>query len=81
MSADLYSSEIDSKTYGDLYLEMKVRGDLRVVALDPGTDQGSACFTLPPSPEGWKEAENLIEALREWVRHTREMAPMTGEKS
>lgn len=73
MSADLYTSEIDSDVHGDLYLEMNVRGDLRVVALDPGTDQGSACFTLPPSPEGWKEAENLIGALREWVNHTKEI--------
>lgn len=73
MSSDLYTSEIDSKKHGDLYLEMKVGGDLRIVALDPGTDQGSACFTIPPSPEGWKEAENLIGALREWVNHTKEI--------
>lgn len=73
MSSDLYTSEIDSEKHGDLYLEMKARGDLRIVALDPGTDRGSACFTLPSSPEGWKEAENLIGALREWMRHTKEI--------
>lgn len=71
MSADLYTSEIDSDKCGDLFLEMKVDGNLRMVTLEPGNG-GSACFTLPPTPEGWKEAQNLIGALQEWVRHTRE---------
>lgn len=79
MSSDLYTSHIDSDTYGDLYLEMNVGGNLRIVALDPGTDQGSACFTLPPSPEGWKEAENLIGALREWVNRTKEIHGVSDE--
>ena len=70
MSADLYGSEIDSEKYGDLFLEMKVGGNLRMVSNDPGSE-GSACFTLPPNPEGWREAKNLIEALQEWVKHTR----------
>jgi hypothetical protein len=73
MSADLYTSEIDSEKHGDLYLEMAVGCNLRIVALDPGVDQGSACFTLPATPEGWKEAENLIAALHEWVNHTKEL--------
>jgi hypothetical protein len=72
MSADLYTSEIDSEKYGDLFLEMKVDGNLRIVSIDPGSE-GSACFSLPPTPEGWKEAENLIEALQEWVRNTKEL--------
>jgi hypothetical protein len=80
MSSDLYTSDIDSKKHGDLYLEMKVGGDLRIVTLDPGTDQGSACFTLPPSPDGWKEAENLIGALREWVQHTKEIQGINEEE-
>ena len=72
MSADLYTSEIDSEKHGDLLLEMKVAGYLRMVVLEPGNG-GGACFSLPPTPEGWKEAENLIGALQEWVRHTKEM--------
>ena len=72
MSADLYTSEIDSEKYGDLFLEMKGGGNLRMVSLDPGNG-GGACFTLPPTPEGWKEAENLIGALQEWVRNTKEL--------
>ena len=78
MSADLYTSEIDSEKHGDLYLEMNVGGNLRIVALDPGIDEGSACFTLPPTREGWKEAENLIGALREWVNHTKELQGVSG---
>ena len=72
MSSDLYTSEIDSEKYGDLFLEMKVGGNLRIVSIDPGSE-GSSCFTLPPTPEGWKEAENLIGALQEWVRNTKEL--------
>ena len=72
MSADLYASEIDSDKHGDLFLEMKVGGNLRMVAIDPGNGDG-ACFSLPPTPEGWKEAENLIGALQEWVLHTKEI--------
>lgn len=72
MSADLYSSKIDSEEHGDLFLEMSVGGNLRMVAIDPG-NSGSACFTLPPTLEGWKEAKNLIAALQEWVRHTQEI--------
>jgi len=76
MSADLYASEIDSEKYGDLFLEMKVGGNLRFVSVDPQSE-GSACFTLPPTPEGWKEAENLIGALQEWVNHTKELEGVT----
>ena len=70
MSADLYTSEIDSEKYGDLFLEMKAGGTLRIVTVDY---HESTCFTLPPTPEGWKEAENLIGALQEWVRHVKEL--------
>ena len=76
MSSDLYASEIDSDKYGDLFLEMKVEGNLRMVSIDPGSE-GSACFTLPPNPEGWREAENLIAALQEWVNHTKELEGVT----
>lgn len=72
MSSDLYASQIDPDGCGDLFLEMSVGGNLRIVALDRGSG-GSACFSLPPTPEGWKEAENLIGALQEWVRHTQEI--------
>jgi len=71
MSTDLYTSEIDSKKYGDLFLEMKAGGNLRIVCTD--SVQRNGCFTLPPTPEGWKEAENLIGALQEWVRRTKEL--------
>lgn len=77
MSADLYTSEIDSDVYGDLFLEMKVGGNLRIITQDPKIkkteDCNSSYFTLPPTPEGWKEAENLIKALQEWVRHTQNL--------
>jgi len=76
MSSDLYASEIDSEKHGDLFLEMKVGGNLRMVSIDPGSE-GSACFTLPPNPEGWREAENLIAALHEWVNHTKELEGVT----
>jgi hypothetical protein len=68
MSADLYTSEIDSDEYGELFLEIKVDGNLRIRIRD--FVRG---FTLPPTPEGWKKAENLIGALQEWVRHTKEL--------
>jgi len=70
MSADLYTSEIDSEKYGDLFLEMKVTGYLFIKSLK-NDEYGP--FSLPPTPEGWKEAENLIGALQEWVRHTKEL--------
>jgi len=70
MSADLYTSEIDSEKHGDLFLEMIVDGTLRIVTVDY---HESTSFSLPPSSEGWKEAENLIGALQEWVRHTKEL--------
>jgi len=76
MSSDLYTSEIDSDKYGDLFLEMKVEGNLRMVSLNSGNG-GGACFTLPPNPEGWREAENLIAALHEWVNHTKELEGVT----
>ena len=73
MSADLYTSEIDSKKYGDLFLEMKVGGNLKIISTHPNNEWGQSYFTLPPTPEGWKEAENLIGALQEWVRNTKEL--------
>ena len=84
MSSDLYTSEIDSEKHGDLFLEMQVGGNLRITTQDPEIkkteDRGSSCFTLPPTPEGWKEAENLIGALREWVNHTKELQGISEEK-
>jgi len=77
MSADLYTSEIDDDVYGTLFLEMKVGGNLRIIAYNPGTRDIVACFTLPPNSEGWKEAENLIGALQEWVSHTKELEGKT----
>lgn len=84
MSSDLYTSEIDSDTYGDLFLEMNVGGNLRITTQDPQIkkteDRGSSCFTLPPTPEGWKEVENLIGALQEWMNHTKEIQGLSEEK-
>lgn len=68
MRAELYTSEIDSEKHGDLFLEMFVDGTLRIVSVDY---HESTSFSLPPTPEGWNEAENLIEALQEWVKHTK----------
>ena len=76
MSADLYTSEIDTENHGDLFLEMGIGGNLRIVSIDPQSE-GRACFTLPPIPEGWREAENLIGALQEWVNHTKELEGVT----
>ena len=70
MSSDLYTSEIDSEKHGDLFLEMIVDGTLRIVTVDY---HESTSFSIPPTPEGWKEAENLITALQEWVRKTKEL--------
>lgn len=72
MSADLYLSELDEKVYGSLSLHMPVHEHLRCVISSPEENQESSYFTLPPTPEGWKEAESLIAALQEWVRHTKE---------
>lgn len=71
MSSDLYTSEIDSEKYGDLFLEMIADGTLRIVTVD--YHEMGVSFSLPPTPEGWREAENLIVALREWVNHTKEL--------
>ena len=76
MSSDLYTSEIDSEKHGDLFLEMIVDGTLRIVTVDY---HESTSFSIPPTPEGWKEAENLIGALREWVRHTKEIQGTSDE--
>jgi hypothetical protein len=57
---------------------MGIGGNLRIVSIDPQSE-GSACFTLPPTPEGWKEAENLIAALQEWVRNTKEIQCVSDE--
>jgi len=77
MSSDLYTSEINSERYGDLFLEMKASGNLIITTQDPATkkqdDRLSSYFMIPPTPEGWKEAENLIGALQEWVKHTKEL--------
>jgi hypothetical protein len=73
MSSDLYTSEIDDDVYGTLCLEMPVHGNLRIIAYDPGNRDLVGCVNLPPNPEGWKEAENLIGALQEWMRHTKEL--------
>ncbi len=70
MSSDLYTSEINSEKHGDLFLEMIADGTLRIVTVD---HHESTSFSLPPASEGWKEAENLIGALREWVNHTKEL--------
>ena len=70
MSADLYTSEIDEKEHGYLIVDMIAAGFLRIVS---ARGEGYGRFTLPPTPEGWKEAENLIGALQEWVRNTKEL--------
>ena len=73
MSSDLYTSEIDDDVYGTLCLEMPVHGNLRIIAYDPGNRDLVGCVNLPPNPEGWREAENIIVALQEWMRHTKEL--------
>lgn len=71
MSADLYCSEIDENKHGALIVEMNAHNYLRIIAFDPGSDEQTAAFSLPPNEEGWKEAENLISALQEWVNHSK----------
>jgi len=80
MSSDLYTSEIDSDEYGDMRLEMFASGLLKIVSINPASralidpeSEGIAHFSLPPTPEGWKEAENLIVALQKWVKHAKEL--------
>jgi hypothetical protein len=72
MSVDLYASEIDSKEYGKLYLDISLNGNLRIVSIN-STHSGRSSFFLPPTSEGLKEAKSLIGALQEWVRHTKEL--------
>jgi hypothetical protein len=72
MSADLYTSEIDDDVYGSLTLEMNVHGNLRIIAYDPGTRDLVGCCQFPPSHEGFNEAQRLINALQEWMRHVGE---------
>lgn len=72
MSADLYNSEIDDELYGTLSLEMNVRGWLRIIAYDPGNRDLVGCCQLPPTSDGVAEAQRLIHALKEWIRHVSE---------
>lgn len=72
MSSDLYTSEIDSEKHGYLIVDLISSGFLRIVS-GRGEEGNYGRFTLPPTPEGWKEAENLITALQEWVRHSKEL--------
>jgi hypothetical protein len=73
MSSDLYTSQINDDIYGTLTAEMSVHGNLRMIAYDPGSRDLVASFNLPPTFEGWNEAENLMKALQEWILHTKEM--------
>ena len=77
MSADLYISDIDEERSGSLLLKMNASGHLFITSLDKhignSTPHELGTFSLPPTPEGWKEVENLIGALQEWVRHTKEL--------
>ena len=73
MSADLYTSEIDESRHGFLSIEMNVHDYLTIVVGDPSSHE-TAAFNLPANEEGWKEVENIISSLQEWVRHSKEMA-------
>jgi hypothetical protein len=72
MSADLYNSEIDDELFGTLSLEMNAGGWLRIIAYDPGSRDLVGCCQFPPTSDGIAEANRLINALNEWIRHTSE---------
>lgn len=75
MSSDLYTSSIPSDVFEKLKMRITEGGylDLEIEVKQIDGDTDSCSFYIPPTPEGWKEAENLIGALQEWVKHTKEL--------
>lgn len=73
MSADLYISEIEETKHGFISVKMNAHGVAFITVGDPYHSESYSTFNIPPTPEGWKEATNLIGALQEWVRHTKEL--------
>jgi hypothetical protein len=72
MSVNLYVSGLAEDIYDALTLNMPASGHLNFTPYNPQDPQERATFTLPPNPDGWREAEALIAALQEWIRHTKE---------
>lgn len=70
MSAELYSSEISEDDCGSIIIEMNVNNHL-IITAHSSNNRDIANFILPPISEGYKEAENVVRALQEWIRHSR----------
>jgi len=79
MSSDLYSSEIDDAKFGGMFVNMNVHGYLCMTAYTRLDCNDAADFTLPPTLEGHKEAQRIIDALQEWISHTAHEICTCGE--
>lgn len=65
MSTNFFKSNI-SGVCGELYMNITEDKELKIETEDPCSGDWGA-FTLPPTPEGVKEAESIIAALNKWV--------------
>jgi hypothetical protein len=65
MSSDLLVDCDDNKGTG-IYLSTNVHGFARVYII--GNNEGDD-FELTPDKQGFENAEKIISALQEWVRH------------
>lgn len=74
MSSDLYVSDINFDTYGEMHLEMPVSMQLRITVIGIGNTEHVARFIIPNSVEGWNEAEKIVVAIQEWIRHTKQLS-------
>lgn len=76
MNKQIYKSNI-SGVHGELLVYLKKTEDpydngyLEICTIDPMSGDGGS-FTLPCTSEGFKEAENVINILQEWMRDAKQ---------
>lgn len=72
MSSD-YLYDVDDENGSSVRLSMNAGGHAFLYA--DGEDRNY--FHLSPDEHGWKNAEKIVEALNEWIRHTKSVKEMT----
>ena len=72
MSSD-FLEDIDDDEHGyNVLLSMNVYRHAFLTVSGPISEEdNSATYHLEPNETGWKNAEKIISALREWVEHSK----------
>lgn len=79
MSSDLLDINADDHNV-DIGIEVKSNGHAWITLV--GDIEGEFCtYHLTPNNDGWTKAKCIIEALNEWISHTKTLEEMKNNEN